>query len=104
MVVKLTGNINGATVIFERAQGDAWNATIPPSLDGTYVVDLLATYEAGNERYWARYILTVDLAALCVHLEPCPYRAEVLPETYQARAALSKYYATLMRAECGGVG
>lgn len=95
MVVKLTGNINGDAVIFERIQGDEWEATVPASLNGVYIVDLLAVDEAGNETYWAKYILTIDMAALCVHLEPYPYRAELLqPE----------YYATLMRAECGGIG
>lgn len=95
MVVKLTGNINGNAVIFEWVQGDEWRATIPSALNGVYVVDLLAADEAGNETYWAKYILTVDLTALCVHLEPYPYRAELLPP---------EYYATVIRAECGGVG
>lgn len=90
--------------MFERVKGDEWKATIPPSLDGTYIVGLLAIDEAGNEAYWARYILTVDLAALCVHLAPCPYSAEVQAETYKASVVLGKYYATLVKTECGGVG
>lgn len=93
MVVKLTGNVNGSAIIFERVQGDEWKATVPASLNGVYIVELLAVDEAGNEAYWAKYILTIDLAALCVHLEPYPYWAELLqPE----------YYATLIQAGCGG--
>lgn len=95
MVTKLTGNVNGNAVIFERIQGDKWRITVPRDLSGTYIVDLLAEDEAGNETYWARYILTVDLTALCVHLVPCPYQVEVLPE---------RYYATVKTANCGGGG
>lgn len=94
MVVKLTGNVNGDSIIFTRTEGDTWRSTVPSTLNGIYVVDLLAVDEAGNEAYWAKYILTVDLTALCVHLEPCPYQAELLEPDY---------YATLMQERCGGL-
>lgn len=95
MVTKLTGTVNGNIVIFKRIAGDKWQATVPRDLSGVYIVDLLAEDAAGNEGYWARYILTVDLTALCVHLAPCPYTAELLPE---------QYYATIKTADCGGGG
>lgn len=94
MVVKLTGKIDGQDIIFERREGDWWETTIPPNLNGIYIVELTATDDAGNTAYACRYILTIDLTALCMHLEPYPYQAELLaPE----------YYATLMCADCGGV-
>lgn len=63
----------------------------PPSLDGAFVVDLTAIDEAGNVGYTAKYIITIDLASLCVHIEPCPYYEELLE---------SEYYVELM----GGCG
>ena len=36
MVVKVSGKIDGKEVIFERAEGDRWNVTVPYDLDGMY--------------------------------------------------------------------
>lgn len=94
MVVKLTGNVNGDAVIFSRMAGDIWTSSVPATLDGVYIVDLTAYDDAGNEAYCAKYILTVDLNALCAHLAPYPYRAELIR---------SGYYATVMKKDCGGV-
>ena len=33
MVVKVSGKIDGKEVIFERAEGDRWNVTVPYDLD-----------------------------------------------------------------------
>lgn len=38
MIVKVSGKIDGKEVIFERAEGDRWNATVPYDLDGNSVV------------------------------------------------------------------
>lgn len=73
MVVMLKGTINGQDITLTRAQGDRWEAIVPASLDGAFVVDLTAIDEAGNVGYTAKYIITIDLASLCVHIEPCPY-------------------------------
>ena len=86
MVVKLTGIINGSTVVFERNSGDVWEATIPKNLNGQYVVELYAYDEAGNIGYAAKYIITIDLEALCVKFEPYPY---------YTRPYLSNYYCIL---------
>ena len=51
----------------------------------------LAIDEAGNVGYTAKYIITIDLASLCVHIEPGPYYEELLE---------SEYYVELM----GGCG
>ena len=42
-------------------------------------------------RIYSKYIITIDLASLCVHIEPCPYYEELLE---------SEYYVELM----GGCG
>ena len=82
MVVALRGTINGNTISFARTQGDRWEAIVPASLDGAFVVDLTAIDEAGNVGYTAKYIITIDLASFCVHIEPCPYYEELLQSEY----------------------
>ena len=96
MVVRVEGIINGDKVIFEREAGDQWMATVPESLNGVYVVNLTAWDEAGNVAYYAKYILAYDPANLCASLIPCPYQAELVPDTWGAAAALSDYYAQLV--------
>lgn len=86
MVVKLTGNVNGNDVIFQREKGDLWTTTIPPNIDGTYVVELTAVDDAGNTVYFTKYIVTFDIKNLCVKLQPYPYVTEV---------SVSKYYCIL---------
>lgn len=118
-VVRLKGLIDSREVGFEKA-GDAWLATIPADLNGTYAVELWAYDEAGNVGYRADYIVTIDLASLCVHLEPFPYSArreacgyraqsaacdfyaDLLPVPVLASAYLSDYYATIVKPACGG--
>lgn len=102
MVVKLTGTVEGNPVIFERQGGDTWTCVVPATLSGTYVVELTAVDDAGNTAYCAQYIIAIDLSALCVHLEPYPWKAQLLEKEYVATCILSNYYAELMKSECGG--
>lgn len=96
MVVRLIGEVNGQEVIFQRVLGDTWEAQVPSSLDGTYVIGMTAYDEAGNEAYFARYILTVDLSSLCTHLYKNPYQAEILKE-WSADIVPEEYYAEVLK-------
>ena len=58
MVVALRGTVNGNIISFARAQGDRWEAIIPKSLNGAYVVDMSAVDEAGNIAYIACLLYT----------------------------------------------
>ena len=101
MVVRLTGNVNGETVLFQRIGGDVWETTVPSSIDGVYVVDMTAYDEAGNEAFWAKYILTVDLASLCAHLYRHPYQAEILECDYVAALCECEIYcAEVLQGRC----
>lgn len=79
-VVKVSGKIDGKEVIFERDEGDRWNATVPYDLDGMYVVELTAENDAGNIAYCTKMLLIVDPATLCVRLVPLDYMVEIVPE------------------------
>ena len=91
MVVKVSGKIDGKEVIFERAEGDQWNATVPYDLDGMYVVELTAENDAGNIAYCTKMLLIVDPATLCVRLVPLDYMVEIVPEDYAVEVVPDQY-------------
>lgn len=99
MVVSLTGKINGEIVSLERTNGDQWVATIPSSLNGTYVVELTATDEAGNTAYCARYILTIDFTALCVDIRPYDYAVDMKNRDFDAVLRADTYIASVRTGE-----
>ena len=72
--MKLTGKIEGQQVAFEliRQEGrtSVFTAEVPTNLDGEYVVELTAEDDAGNIAYICKYLVTIDLTNLCVHLMP----------------------------------
>ena len=75
MVVKLTGSINGTAITLEREFGDRWTAIIPSIPSGVYIVDLTAWDEAGNFAYVTKYIITIDLTAMCMRVRIEEYDA-----------------------------
>ena len=96
MVVKVSGKINGKEVIFERAEGDRWNVTVPYDLDGMYVVELTAENDAGNIAYCTKMLLIVDPATLCVRLVPLDYMVEVVSEEYETHIIPEDYLVEVM--------
>ena len=118
MVVRLIGNVNGYNIIFNRVKGDWWDATVPSSFDGKYIIDMQAYDEAGNMAYWAKYILTVDFSSLYVKLEKYPYyvnldindyNIDIFSKSYNAVLINNdinfdikgkKYYATIIESRC----
>lgn len=95
MVVKLEGIINESKVIFENVGGDNWKAVIPPTLNGIYIVELVATDDAGNQGFATKYILTIDLDALCVHLKPLPYHAQLISSEYYSEIIVSEFHSDI---------
>lgn len=86
MVVKLEGKVDGQAIIFEREfGGDVWKATIPPRASGIYIVELTATDDAGNVAYCAKYIVTIDIAALSVRIEPFDKNAIADEEDFSSK-------------------
>ncbi|MFR1309608.1 MAG: PF13754 domain-containing protein [Gallintestinimicrobium sp.] len=55
----------------------------PRVKSGAYAVELTAVDEAGNETFCTKYILTVDLGALAVKLEPFPYSVQLLQSSFR---------------------
>lgn len=96
MVVRLEGKIDGQNIIFQRKdEGDWWETTIPPNLSGIYIVELVATDEAGNQGFATKYILTIDLDSLYVHLKPLMFYAAIKMDKYSIEAQASNYCSTI---------
>ena len=72
MITKVIGKVDGKEVVFERAEGDLWNTTVPLDLDGE------------NVAFCTKMLLIVDPATLCAQLVAFDYFAEVVPEEYDA--------------------
>lgn len=85
MVVELTGIIDGQDIVFRREKEDWWSATIPPNLNGIYIVELTAIDEAGNVSYTTKYIITIDTSLLRVTLQPLKYYSKLLSQNYYAK-------------------
>lgn len=74
--MKLTGKIEGQEVTFylvrQEGRTSVFTAEVPSKLDGEYVVELTAEDDAGNVAFICKYLVTLDLTNLCVHLLPLP--------------------------------
>jgi len=95
MVVKLEGKVDGQDIIFWKKEGDWWETTIPPSLNGIYIVELVATDEAGNQGFATKYILAIDFDSLCVHLKPLNFYAGLQMDAYDVGVKVSDYSGTV---------
>lgn len=83
----LTGKIEGQPVTFtlirQEGRTSVFQAEVPATLDGEYVVELTAIDDAGNVAYVCKYIVTIDMSGLCVHIVPLPdYWLESVGEDY----------------------
>ena len=82
MVTKVIGKVDGQEVIYERAEGDLWNVTVPLDLDGMYVIEVTAYDEAGNITFCTKMLLIVDPETLCVRLHPYDYMVDIIQDGY----------------------
>lgn len=91
MVTKLEGTINGQKVIFNKADGDDWEAIIPKSLSGTYVVELTAYDDAGNIGKAFKYLVMIDWGKLYIKLIRFPYEARAYLSDFNCKVRKGKY-------------
>lgn len=97
----LKGNVDGKEILFERTgEDDEWTAVIPASLNGRYVVELLAIDDAGNETYWAKYIVTIDVTKMCVHLVPLEYQTEIIDTEFEAKLQNDDFIIEVVHPAC----
>ena len=109
MVTKVIGKVDGQEVIYERAEGDLWNVTVPLDLDGMYVIEVTAYDEAGNITFCTKMLLIVDPETLCVRLQPYDYMVDIIqdgygvsliPDQYRVDTLTDEYKVTAQCEEC----
>lgn len=60
MVRRVSGTANGVRILFERAEGNHWEARVPHNLSGEYAVDLYAEDMAGNVSYYCKMLFAIN--------------------------------------------
>lgn len=101
----LTGKIEGQPVTFtlisQEGRRTKFQAEVPATLDGEYVVELTATDEAGNVAFVCKYLVTIDMSRLCVHLVPLPdYWLEPMHPEYDLVPVMDDYWLEPIYPEC----
>lgn len=101
----LAGKIEGQPVTFtlisQEGRTAKFRAEVPSTLDGEYVVELTAIDDAGNVAYTCRYLVTIDMSRLCVHLVPLPdYWLEPVQAEYDLVAVAVDYWLEPIYPEC----
>lgn len=101
----LTGKIDGKPVAFSLIRQDGrisvFQAEIPATLDGEYVVELTAIDDAGNVAFVCKYLVTIDMSRLCVHLVPLPdYWLEPVRAEYDLVPITDDYWLEPIYPEC----
>lgn len=99
MVVRLEGKIDGRDVIFRNVEGDLWETTVPFDIDGTYVCELSAYDEAGNEGFTTKILITFHPENQSICIEPFPWKSQLQKSDIISDISLGNYIADLQ----GGV-
>jgi predicted AlkP superfamily phosphohydrolase/phosphomutase len=61
MVQSLIGRADNHQLVFNKVEGERWEAIVPSDLDdGTYVIELWATDEYGNTSYYTGIFYLFD--------------------------------------------
>jgi hypothetical protein len=69
MVVQVWGKCDSQDIIFAQNQAGRWEAAVPASPTGAYIIELWARDEAGNVGYLATVKLAYDPTRLCFRVE-----------------------------------
>lgn len=101
----LAGKIEGQPVTFtlisQEGRTARFRAEVPSTLDGEYVVELTATDDAGNVAFVCKYIVTIDMSRLCVHLVPLQdYWLEPIQPEYDLVPVTDDYWLEPIYPDC----
>ena len=97
--VAIWGNCNGYNITFKHNQTTGrWDAIVPMSDYGDYVVELWAKDDAGNVGYYATVLITVDLSCLQVRVKVLDMSAQAMKDGFLQKKK-TKFKAELCRPE-----
>jgi len=89
-VKRLIGKVDQIEIVFERMEGDLWQVQVPGDSDCTYILELYAADEAGNETFMTRIFFMYDTSKKTVILKPIPYKAILPAKTYYGSRILNE--------------
>ena len=69
MITNVWGKVNSSDIVFQRGENNKWTVTVPKDTQGTYVLELWASDNAGNVGYFATVEVTFDTSKLCVSVK-----------------------------------
>ncbi|MCM3789412.1 Ig-like domain repeat protein [Domibacillus indicus] len=72
-VVRMTGEIDGTSIIFSKDKSGTWVAPVPLNLDGEFIVEVTAYDEAGNMAYSTAMLFAIDPSTLSAQVIPLNY-------------------------------
>lgn len=81
-VKRLIGKVDQIEIVFERMEGDLWQVQVPGDEDCTYILELYAADEAGNETFMTRIFFEYDRSSKKVIIKPVPYLAVMVAQQY----------------------
>ncbi|WP_309087229.1 PF13754 domain-containing protein [Domibacillus sp.] len=90
-VVRMTGRIDGAEVIFSLMENGQWSATVPPDVYGEFVVEVTAWDEAGNTAYSTAMLFSINPGDLSFQVIPLLYAYKVVNEGFSEVEIQSEY-------------
>lgn len=100
MVTKVYGKADGLDVVFTHVEGDKWKASVPPDLDGEYVVDLYAEDEAGNIGYTATVLFLIDARHLKFEIKLLTnFKAQERVIKYKAELQMRQFFFDITKCE-----
>lgn len=82
MVERVVGRVDRIEVVFQHVEGDLWQLQVPFDEDCTYILEIMAIDEAGNETFITKMMFIYDASNKTVILKPIPYSATLLRQQY----------------------
>jgi hypothetical protein len=71
--MRLVGYVDGIEVRFDFCPPSTFKAEIPRQLDGTYILQLRAIDDAGNETNYSNIFIKIDFQQLKIQILPINY-------------------------------
>lgn len=71
--MKLRGWVDGVEVNFDLTPPNTWKAIVPRQLDGTYIIQLKAISDMGNELNWSKIFIKINFQSMTMKVLPFAY-------------------------------
>ncbi len=91
MVTRVFGVANGQPILFTPAKDRTWNATVPWTEDGEYVIEVYAEDGAGNTGYLCSMLFAISGHELQGYIVPNGYTVENKSNRYTGLPTINEF-------------